>query len=493
MSRRHPRSVAAILLVVAGADCGQRGGGPDLELRPNILLLTVDDMGLELGAYGDPHATTPNIDRLAAQGLRFDSGFVVAPSCCPSRSAILTGMFPHANGQWGFVTETRLHAGVRTLPDLLREGGYRTGLIGKLHVAGAAGQLPFDLALPLVGEEKASPAAFGKAVSDFLAAADDRPFFLLVGSYDPHTPYPGQEGLEPWPVPHDPQQVVVPAAGLDTPAFRRFLAQMYDAYSKADAVIGASLEALERSGAADSTLVLFLSDHGPPLPAAKTTLFEAGIRVPFLARWPGRIEPGRTTDALISSVDIVPTLLEVAGLPQPEALHGRSFLGLLTGDSADTTARVYAENTLGQGQRYFPQRALRTRSFKYIRNLRPDIEFRNNPMIWWAGEMLARWDSDPRARFLLERLVRHEKEELYDLENDPAELNNVAADPAHAATLERLRHELEQWMRETGDPWLALLDHDPALHDPLEPQGAGEDASHEPWLDAALEQIRGGS
>jgi len=488
VNRLGSRGVA-ILLVVAGVACGQRTIGPEDGRRPDILLITVDDMGLELGAYGDPHATTPNVDRLAAQGLRFDRAFVVASTCSPSRSTILTGIFPHANGHWGFVAETRLHDGIRTLPTLLGEAGYRTGLIGKLHVAGADDQLRFDRAQPLEHGER-SPAAFGTAVADFLAAGDGRPFFLMVNSYDPHTPYPGQEGVAPWPVPHDPRHVRVPAAALDTPELRQFLARMYDGYSKADEFVGATLDALERAGKADSTLVLFLSDHGPPLPAAKATLFEAGIHVPLVARWPGRIEPGRTTDALISGADVVPTLLEVAGRTPDPALHGRSFLGLLTGVEPDANPAIYAEGTLDQRQRYFPQRAVRTGQFKYIRNLRPEIEFASNSMNWWVDEMLRRWDTDPRARFLLERLVRHPREELYDLERDPEELRNLAGDPSQAATLERLRGRLEQWMRATGDPWVALWDHDPARPDPLEPSESAAQPLHGAWLDMALEQVR---
>ena len=256
-------------------------------------------------------------------------------------------------------------------------------------------------------------------------------------------------------------------------------------------VVGAVLEALAASGRADSTLVLLISDHGPALPAGKTTLFDGGIRVPLLARWPSVIEPGRSTPALVSGVDILPTLMDAAGLPSDPELHGRSLMPLFTGERAEVREFVFAENTLSQGNRYFPQRAIRSARFKYVRNLRPDVEFRNNSMGWWIEPMLRRWDEDAHARFLLERIVRH---------------------PARGALRsgERSRRDDQsgrgscargKWSSGcgsvSGDGWgrretagSSCGSHEPGSADPFEPETT-RDGRFEPlWLDAALDAVR---
>ena len=460
--------------------------------KPNLLFITTDDMGLMLGCYGDRQATTPHIDRLAGEGLRFNYGFVVSTCCCPSRSAMLTGLFPHANGHYGFIPEVKLHRWVRTFPAYLNPAGYYTGLIGKFHVAGAEDQFPFDH-LVLTGKVNTrSPRAMGAAVARFLREAGDKPFFLMANITDPHRPYPGQgRGNPPWPNPHRPEDVPVPPYCLDTPTVRKDLALMYDAHSRADATIGAILAALDDAGKRDSTLVVLISDHGPSLPGAKTTMFDAGIHIPFLARWPGVIAPGRVSDALVSAVDILPTFLEAAGVEVDPKIQGRSFLRVLLDEDKRGAEQIFAEHTKAQGNRYFPTRVIRTHRFKYIRNLRPDIEFRNNALAGVvARELMQLWETNPRARFLLERVVRHPHEELYDLENDPNEFHNLADDPAYRDVLNDLRERLKRWMTETDDPWIALWDYDGSKPDPFEPKKTKDGPFSPKWLDRALRAAR---
>lgn len=494
--RARPRRAAALAgaLALLGA-CGGGGDGPAAPpLRPNLLVIVADDMGRELGSYGDPSARTPALDALAREGLRFDAAFAAAPVCSPSRAALLTGLFPHASGHVGFPGDSRLRPEVRTIAQPLNEAGYATGLIGKLHVAAydersGTTQLPFREVVVFDRPEADSPERLAREVGSFLARVRDRPFFLMVGLHAPHKPYPGEEGVPAWPEPHDPLRLTVPPTAPDTLAFRRLLARMYDAYSLADSLVAAILGALEAGGASGSTLVLFTSDHGPALPGAKGTLFDPGIRVPLLARWPGVIEPGGSSSALVSGVDLLPTLLEAAGVAPPRGLQGRSLLPILRGEPAAGADAVFAEQNRLEGNRYFPQRAIRTARLKYLRALRPDVELRSNAIGHWARPLLLRWHTDPGARRLVERVVRHPREELYELETDPHELRNLAGEPAWASAQAELRERLRNWMGETGDPWLALFDWAPGDPDPFEPRETRDGPFRPRWLDDELARV----
>jgi N-sulfoglucosamine sulfohydrolase len=484
--RRRLGSLAGIgaltLLLALGIQCTR---GKPTEGPPNILLVIVDDMGLEVGAYGDDHATSPTLDALAREGLRFDRAFVVSSTCSPSRAAILTGIPPHENGHWGFPRYTRLHRHVRTLPQYLSRAGYYTGMIGKFMVKGEEDQLAFDEFHLPDPEKSRSPDRLGRLTAKFLGQAGERPFFLMVSTHAPHY----QEGAAwgaGWPTPHDPAQVSISATTLDTPPVRRKVARMYDAYSEADAAVAAVLASLDEAGSGRSTLVWFLSDHGPSLPGAKATLFDPGIRIPMIVRWPGAVEPGRTTRALVSGVDILPTLVAAAGIAVDPAVRGHSLLELMRGDAVSVRDAVYAESGFIQGNRYFPQRAIRTDRYKYIRNLRPDLEFWNNSLETWGLPMMVAWDEDPHARFLLERIVRHPQEELYDLEVDPEELHNVASDPEYATALAALRRRLRDHMDRTQDPWLPLWNHTGDSPDPFEPAATKDGPLKAVWLDEKL-------
>ncbi|NQZ95692.1 MAG: sulfatase-like hydrolase/transferase, partial [Myxococcales bacterium] len=191
-----------------------------VQAHPNILFILTDDMGTQLGTHGDIRATTPRIDQLATEGVRFDRAYAAAPLCTPSRGALLTGVTPHANGQWGFVAQTELHPQIVTAPEMMRKSGYFTGLLGKKHVRAADNQLEFDVKRLFLGSLRNSPHALGRAVAAFLREAEDRPFFLVVSIRAPHTPYPGDDGVPAWRKPHDPDAIPVPATALDTPRFR---------------------------------------------------------------------------------------------------------------------------------------------------------------------------------------------------------------------------------------------------------------------------------
>jgi len=499
VERRRSAGLAIALALLAACEAETPVPIPAAAARPSFLLILADDLGPDFPAYGEVLAHTPALDALARAGMRFDSAYAAAPVCSPSRAALLTGLPPHANGQVGFPGEARLRAGVRTLAERLSAQGYATGMIGKLHVAPAAdsgdpAQLGFRHFEPTVRAREHDPAALARAVSGFLNASRSQPFFLLVGLHEPHTPYPGSEGRAAVANPVDPGALAPLPTAPDLPELRRFRAAYLDAVGLADRHVAAVLAALLRAGREADTAVFLSSDHGPPLPGGKSTLYARGLRVPLLVRWPGVVARGTHSDALVSLLDLAPTLLEAAGAAVDASLAGESRLALLRGETREGADRVFAENAYLQGGRYFPQRAIRTRDFSYLRNLRPDVEARFNGLAHWATPWLRIYDSDPRARALFARLVRHPEEELYDLAADPEELDNRATDPRFAATLGALRGALRARLEATRDPWLALWDRDPdgSRPDRFEPAQTRDGAFSPRWLDAALERVRRG-
>jgi len=410
---------------------------------PNIVVLIADDLSkFSLGCYGDPYARTPNLDRLAKEGLCFHRAYVTAPQCSPSRSSLFTGRTPHATGT------SRLHAPLRnevpTILESLKERHYFTGVLRKHHLGDDFGRR-FDFA----GDNDTLPEEF------FGRVPAERPFFLWVGFNDPHrdlyTNYEHIRGqVSP---PHDPAEVTVPPFLPDTPALRADLALHYDAISRLDRDCGEVLRLVEHSGRAENTVVVFLSDHGMPYPRAKGTLYEAGINVPLIARWPGRIAPGRVTSELVSSVDLPATWLELAGQPPLPAMEGRSLLSLFTGQPHESRRYIYAERNWHDT--WEPTRAIISKRHALICNCRPEVSYRGSldhvsAPVWRILEAehdAGRLPPALAAMFHSPRPVV----ELYDLDHDPHEFSNLAGDPAHAMVGDSLLLELDRWMRATND------------------------------------------
>jgi N-sulfoglucosamine sulfohydrolase len=445
------RSLQVLFLssvVLTSIACGSREGGTDAAAeprRPAILLLVADDLGRSfVGAYGNDSVPSPNIDRLAAEGLRFGSAFTPTALCRPSRWAIYTGIAPHASGVAGF---NRVPRESSLLHEVLRDNGYRTGLLAKFGSRVQDFQ-PFDFFLGNPDTEDGHDVnKLAEGARRFLAETRDEPFFLLVGFGDPHVPYPPQGyGTA--------EEMRVPAYLPDLPGVRTALTRYYAAIARLDRGVGLILEELERAGRADDTLVLFTSDHGPAFPFAKSTLYDAGVRVPLIARWPGRAPAGGVTDELISFLDIRPTLLDFAGIVDPESTHGRSILPLLRGEpfqGRDALLLTHTANFEGS----YPMRAVRTPRYKYIRNLEPGRKF--TARLEAQGSWDAMRDAARSDHELARRMARYEQrpaEELYDLDSDPAELDNRIDDPSLAAEAERLRVRLAQLMQATDDPLL---------------------------------------
>jgi arylsulfatase A-like enzyme len=404
---------------------------------PNILFLLSDDHSHgDLGCFGNSAIRTPNLDRLAARGMKFDHCFVASPQCSPNRSAIFTGCTPHST------STSRLHTPMPpwepTFIEKLKERGYFVGAVRKVH-QGRLFESRFDY-------YESKPQSFE---TFFDRVPPGKPFWFQVGFTDPHRRYyPG--AFDP---PHDPAKVRVPAFLPDDPEVRKDLGHYYDFIARMDAECGQILEILERRGLAGNTLVIFTGDNGMPFPRAKGTCYDAGIRVPMIAAWPGRIRPGSASSELVSHVDLPVTWLDAAGIAKPEKMQGVSFLNVLLGRGASQRQEIYSERNWHDN--FDPIRCVRTKTHKLIFNAAPHFPYRpawdiEDSPSWSAMQRLSRrggLSRDQLALFAPSRPLI----ELYDLETDPNEFHNLAASGAHAPVLDDLMGRLSRWMHQTYD------------------------------------------
>jgi len=444
-------AVAACLGAGPSISCG-RSRLPSSAETPNIILFVADDLGWkDLGCCGDRQISTPNIDRMAAEGIRFTNAFVAASSCSPSRASIITGQYPHTNGVTG-LTHVRkrlmLSPFRATLPDALAGRGYNTGFEGKWHVA------PYFPTGWYGYRERLS----GILPKDFLIRSSDKAlkfieenrgnaFYLELNYMDTHRDDYGDFSFaEGFPV--DPEKIAVPEyyALPDWPAIRTEVAKYYSNAAKMDAMIGQVLDKLDELGLSEKTLVWFVSDNGAPFPGNKMTLYDRGIGSPLILRQPGKIPAGTSNDSLVSTIDIMPTVLEAAGCPIPRGVEGKSLLPLATGRSGESFRdAVFAEMTYHVF--YLPMRAVRTTKWKYIRNYSDDaVGLDQCAHMEWAHRLCEL----PNQGWIRPRVP----EELYDLESDPNEQRNLVDNPVFRDTLDVMRQRLDNHMRETGDPYL---------------------------------------
>jgi arylsulfatase A-like enzyme len=405
--------------------------------RPNILFFTCHDLGRHLGCYGHATVRSPALDALAGAGVRCAQAFCTAPQCSPSRASLHTGYYPHAAGVLGLahapfgwqLTPTTLHLAHR-----LNAAGYATALIGMQHLIarGQAAELGYRQVWPVAPalEEAARAAACLREL------AGAQPFYLEVGFEEPHRPYDFGGA-----VPDDENGVEVPPYLPAVPAAREDLAAFQGAVRVMDTAVGRILAELDALGLAQTTWVIFTADHGIAMPRAKGTLYDPGIEIALLLRWPGRgLAGGTVVTPLLSNVDVVPTLLEGLDLPLPDTLHGRSFWPLLRGAAYAPRTEIFAEKTFHTY--YEPMRAIRTATHKRIVNFEVST----------AVDVPADVRSSPVYPLLLEDFDRaREPVELYDLTTDPGERTNLAGHADLAEIEVDLRQRLLAWMRDTAD------------------------------------------
>jgi N-sulfoglucosamine sulfohydrolase len=410
---------------------------------PHIVLLVCHDLGRYLPCYGVGGLETPNLDRLAAEGAVLGRYFAAAPLCSPSRGSIITGCYPHQHGLMGLVNRGwDMPDRTPTLAQRLREAGYATYLFGFQHEKRDARRSGYDHLHHVRGPHRAAEVvpSFVEFLHGAREATRGGPFLAVIGVSEVHRPFVSEHYQ-----PLRPAGVDVPAFLPDRPAVREDLAALGGLVSALDAGVGQVLDALEDTGQDRRTLVVFTTDHGLPFPRAKSTLYDAGLGTALLCRLPGAVPAGRRVDALLSNVDLLPTLLEAAGLPPPQDVAGRSFWSLLRGAAGAGREEVFAEKTWHDA--YDPMRAVRTERWKYIRNFAPGPE-----LLLPADIAAAPSATVPEVVAALGRA--RAEEELYDLAADPCERVNLAADPEHAAVLRGLAARLQAWMEETGDPLL---------------------------------------
>ncbi|MBC8868874.1 MAG: sulfatase [Planctomycetes bacterium] len=338
--------------------------------RPNVLLIVSEDNGPELGCYGDPYARTPNLDRLAAEGVRFENAFVPYSVCSPSRACFLTGLHPHRNGQIGLATHkfAMYREDTPSFVTLLKAKGYRTGLVGKLHV-NPPSAFPFDFtAIPSANfQRKQSPVDYAAAAARFFEQSGNAPWFLSVNFPDAHLPFLRQvHALPAEPLAADDVKPM-PWIGVDTPRLREQVANYYNCLERLDHAVGLLLDELQKTGRADNTLVFYIGDHGAQFPRGKGTVYEAGLRVPLIVRWPGQSQAGQVRQELVSTLDLLPTALVAAGIRPAGNLPGQALQPLLAGVPAQDSQRyIYGFTTGSFPGNCFVQHSVRDERFKLV-------------------------------------------------------------------------------------------------------------------------------
>jgi arylsulfatase A-like enzyme len=406
--------------------------------RANILYIHSHDSGRYVQPYG--HAIpTPHLQKLAEQGVLFRKAFSAAPTCSPSRAALLTGQAPHSSGMLGLAhLGFSLYDYRQHILHTLRHTGYQSVLVGMQHLVPETdiGRLGYDQVLKVPDSLAASAAP---AAARFLREAPSQPFFLDVGLFETHRAFfaPG--------VHEDPRYCLPPQPIPDTPQTRQDMAAYKASARSMDQGIGVVLDALEATGLADHTLVICTTDHGLAFPRMKCNLTDAGIGVMLMLRGPGGFMGGKVCDALISHIDLFPTICELLEVDPPAWLQGKSILPLIRDQVAEINEAVFAEVTYHVA--YEPQRAIRTQRWKYIRRYGE----RTQPV-------LSNCDGSPSKDLWVQRGWQSrfvEQEQLYDLIFDPNEANNLAPVPAFAEVLGDLRQRLDLWMHTTRDPLLA--------------------------------------
>lgn len=430
--------------------------------RPNILWISTEDISPDLGCYGDTYAITPNIDRLAAEGVRYTNAFSTAPVCAPTRSAIITGMYPTTIGSMHMRSKAVPPAGVKAFTEYLRAAGYYCSNNSKTDYNFEAP--PSNKPPETVWDESSNTAHWRNRPDK------SQPFFAVINftvthesqirvpdaAYQKNTARLKSEEF------HDPAKAKLPPYYPDTPLVRKDWARYYDNITALDYLVADVLKQLEEDNLAEDTVVFFWGDHGRGLPRGKRFVYDSGLRVPLIVRWPGKIKPGSVNDELVCLFDLGPTALSIAGLPIPQHMQAQAILG-----DQKTAPRQYAfAHRDRMDEAYDMSRSVMGKRFHYIRNFFPGRPYAQH--IEYMEEMptMKEWRRlykdhmnalDPKygkalnAAQLLFMAPEKPPEELYDLAGDPYEINNLAADPKHQATLRQMRDALDKWQKDTKD------------------------------------------
>lgn len=445
----------------------------------NVMFITLDDMNRDsVGIYGSKvKGTTPNIDKLAKQGLRFEHGHVSIAICMPTRAVWMTGRYPHNSGALGF---TKINPNVPTLPETLLKNGFMTGILGKTEHVVPSRTKAFGYSRDRSEMDNGrSQELYGKFTAEFLGQVkrEAKPFFLMINAHDPHRPFDNRKPADQrivaeetgekkkkgrgadYPSPsriYHPEEIVIPGFLPDLPPIREEIAQYYSSVSRADDVVGRVLAELEKAGFAKNTLVMLKSDHGIPVPFAKTNVWRHSTLTPWIVRWPGMIKPGiHENEHVVSGVDFAPTILDALGLDPMKGMDGRSFLPLLKGKKQKGREFAYTHiNTIASGRSY-TMRSLQGKRYGLIWNGWHDGEntFKNESMSGLTWKAMAKAsENDPVLAKRVKHYLYRTHFEFYDYGKDPDALSNLFDNDEQAKLVARYGKELNRIMKKTGDP-----------------------------------------
>lgn len=456
-------------------------GSQAIAQKPNIVLIVSDDHGLDaLGCYGNPFIKTPSLDALAKDGIRFTNAFGTTASCSPSRSVILTGLHNHANGMYGLEHDEshfRSFDEIKSLPVILAEAGYLTARVGKFHVAPESVYQFANVLSPGKANDNASigrnPVAMAELCQEMIQQKE-KPFFLYFATDDPHRsmphntwPLPNRFGNRPEGYPgikeqrYHPDSVIVPPFLPNLPMVRHELANYYQAVSRVDQGVGQLISILKQAGVYNNTLIIYLSDNGIAFQGAKTTVYDPGIHLPLIIKHPQGNNYSAVAHEMVSWTDIAPTILDFAGLSlKASAMHGKSLRNVLEGKANSLRDTIFASHTFHEIEMYYPMRAIRTRDFKLIWNIAHKLDYpltldliHSSSWQAFVSSGMDKYGMKPVSQFL-----RRPTFELYDLKNDPYEVNNIADHPDYSAVKVALLKRLKQFQQETNDPWIRKWD-----------------------------------
>lgn len=439
MKRREFLKMAAM---GALASMGGASFGAGKKTKPNFVFIIADDCTFrDIGCYGG-QAYTPNIDKLASEGMRFTQCFQAAPMCSPTRHNIYTGLYPVKSG--AYPNHTFAKDGTKSVVHYLKPLGYRVALSGKKHIN------PPDV-FPFEYSGKGNNPDF-EVLDKFMGECKDNgtPFCIFACSNEPHSPWNKGDASR-----YDAAKLKLPPYFVDTQETRENMTRYLAEITYYDGQVGQALALLDKHGLADNTLVIVVSEQGSSFPFGKWTCYDTGLQSAFIARWPGKIKPGTVNDALIEYVDVLPTYIEAAGGTPPSALDGKSLLPVLLGKAKEHKEYVFGEMTtrgIINGSEHFGIRSIRSRRFKYVCNFTPETKFQNactNSSIFKSWRDKAASSSDAAEK--IRRYEHRPAEELYDITEDQYEWNNLADDPKFAKVKAELRRRLLQWMKAMGD------------------------------------------
>jgi arylsulfatase A-like enzyme len=438
----------ACLCAVCGNVCAEK--------LPNIVVVLGDDHGVRHSApYGSKEIRTPNMQAMADEGMVFDRAYVASPSCCPSRTAMLTGLMPENNGVVGNHESDKLKPGTKSLMIHLIDLGYAVIWTGKV-AHGTTGPELIDAQIKVIPGSGRGIFTRIETIERHLGTLPkSRPVAVFIGTTDTHTPWPKPEDVR-----ITPNRVELPPKTYDTPEARREMGRYIEAVETVDRIVGRVRGMIQTHLDTENTLLLYTSDHGQAWPFGKWGLYEDGIRTSLLTVWPGRIKPGVRTDAMVSWIDILPTFIDIAGGKVPEGIDGRSFKGVLLGETDTHRDRIFAIHKGDKQMNVYPMRSVRVGKWKYILNLHPEFYYTTHMDLVPPGtaHSMAAWPSwveaaknDPEAAAFLRAYHARPGEELYDLEADPDETTNLAGKPEYKAPLEELRAQVRNRMKEVND------------------------------------------